>query len=266
MNKILTFIILTIISANLFGQNADELNEQSKKFIQTQEFDKAVPLLKQASDLGSPEAQYNLGYCYQSGIGVDQDLKKSIELFSKSAVQGWNNALYALMMAYGNGNGVKQDSVKAFEYALRCAKNNDATCMLNVVTFYKDGFGTEKDKNKMLEWLLKLAKLENPENLQLSGRITSARLNLAYMYRDGLEVEKDSTLSYYWFLIYNEFKIDFSYQVQLNIIDEIKELESKLPDNIKLNAKDETIKIINRPLINLEKLYTAEIEQNFHGK
>ena len=39
-----------------------ELNEQAKKLIETQEFDKAVPILKQASELGNAESQYNLKF------------------------------------------------------------------------------------------------------------------------------------------------------------------------------------------------------------
>ena len=67
MNKILTFIFLTVISANSFGQNADELNEQSKKLLQTEEFDKAVPLLKKSAELGVAEAQYNYGVTLEFG-------------------------------------------------------------------------------------------------------------------------------------------------------------------------------------------------------
>ena len=66
MNKHLTFIFLTLICLSAFGQNASELNEQSKKLIETQEFEKAVPILKQAAELGNAESQYNLGYFLQN--------------------------------------------------------------------------------------------------------------------------------------------------------------------------------------------------------
>lgn len=51
MNKILTFLFLTFICSNGFGQNASELNEQSKKFIETQEFDKAEKYFRIAVNL-----------------------------------------------------------------------------------------------------------------------------------------------------------------------------------------------------------------------
>ncbi|WP_189663092.1 tetratricopeptide repeat protein [Polaribacter sp. IC073] len=70
---------MTLICLNTFRQSATELNEESKKLIEIQEFDKAVPNLKQAAELGNAESQYNLGYCYQAGIGVEQNSEKAIE-------------------------------------------------------------------------------------------------------------------------------------------------------------------------------------------
>ncbi|MGB3589817.1 MAG: hypothetical protein WBA23_24930 [Tunicatimonas sp.] len=71
MTKQIAFLILTFICINVFGQNADKLNEQSIVLIEQQKFDEAIPILKQAAELGSAESQYNLGYCYQAGIGVE---------------------------------------------------------------------------------------------------------------------------------------------------------------------------------------------------
>lgn len=259
MNKHLTFIFLILICLSAFGQNASELNEQSKKLIETQEFEKAVPILKQAAELGNAESQYNLGYCYQAGIGVEQNSDKAIEWYSKSAEQGWNDGLYAMMMAYGSGNGVQQNFNKAFSFALKCAENGDGTCMFNVINCYKEGMGTAKDIDKMLEWTIRLGKLQNPENLQKSGYITSSRLNLAYMYRDGTDVEQNNFSSYQWFLIFNEFKRDFSYIQQGQIVKEIQELENKLTTEQKANGQKEAEKILGRPLKNMENLYKAEL-------
>ena len=255
----LSILLLTMISLTAIGQDAEKLNEQSKKFIETQEFEKAVPLLKQASELGNAESQYNLGYCYQAGIGVEKNPEMAVEWYSKSAERGWNDGLYAMMMAYGNGNGVQQDFNKAFSYALKCAENGDGTCMFNVINCYKEGMGTDKDIEKMLEWAIRLGKLKNPENLQKSGTITSTRLNLAYMYRDGTDIEQNNFKSYQWFLIFNEFKKDFSYIQQQQIVKEIQELETKLTADQKANGQNEAENILERQLKNMENLYKAEL-------
>lgn len=258
MTKTFRVLILIFTCINVYGQNAEELNDMSKELIGQQKINEAIPILKQAAELGNAESQYNLGYCYQAGVGVGRNLEKAVEWYLKSAEQGFNDALYQMMMAYGNGSGVEQNMEKAFSYALKCAENDDATCMFNVINCYKEGVGTEKDSEKMLEWAIRLGKLENPENLSLSGNITSARLNLAYMYRDGADVEKDLFTSYQWFLIYNEFKRDFSYIQQEQIVKEIQWVEKKLTADQIENGQEEAEKLLGRPLKNIENLYKAE--------
>lgn len=255
MIKKITFILTAIISITSFGQNGADLKEKSKTFIESQEFDKAVPLLKQAAELGIAEAQYNFGVTLEYGYGIEINIDSAFYWYSKSAEKGWNDGLYKMMMAHANGVGAEQSNEKAFEFALACAANNDITCMFNVVGAYQDGLGTEKDLAKMLEWAIRIGKLETPENLMKSGKITSARLNLAHMYRDGRNVEKDLNESYSWFLIYNESKRDFSILQQQSVIKEIKELENSLTKEQIETAKTNAESILNRPLVNYAKLY-----------
>jgi len=258
MPKTIILIILTLFSFHTFGQNADALNERSKKLLEEQKYEEAVELLEKAAKLGNAESQYNLGYCYQEGYGVEHSAEKAIEWYLKSADQGFNDALYQMMMAYGNGIGVEQNPEKAFLYALACAENNDGTCMFNVASCYKEGRGTKKDLDKMLEWAIRLGKLENPNNLAKSGYITSARLNLAYMYREGLDINKDLFKSYQWFLIYNESKKDFSVFQQEYIIKDIQELETKLTTEEKEKGLATAEDLLGRSLKNINNLYKVE--------
>jgi len=259
MIKKITFILIALISLSSYGQNGIDLNEKSKTFIQSQEFDKAVPLLKQAAELGIAEAQYNFGVTLENGYGIEKNIDSAFYWYLKSANQGWNDGLYKMMMAHANGIGAEQSNDKAFEYALACASNNDITCMFNVVGAYQDGLGTEKDLEKMLEWAIKIGKLETPENLMKSGKITSARLNLAYMYRDGRNVEMNLIESYSWFLIYNESKRDFSILQQQSVIKEIQELEKSLTKEQMETAKTKAESILNRQLVNMAKLYETSM-------
>jgi hypothetical protein len=119
--------------------------------------------------------------------------------------------------------------------------------------------GVEKNMDKMLEWSTRLGKLENPENLTKSGYITSVRLQLAQMYKEGKDLEKNLYKSYQWFLIFNEFKKDFSYIKQQQIVKEIQELETELTSDQKTNGQKESEKILGRPLKNMENLYKAEL-------
>lgn len=254
---ILLFIGLFFINF-IFGQNANELNSQSKEFLSKKDYEKAFPLVRKSAELGNAEAQYNLGYFLQNGVGITKNEKEAFEWYKKSSENGFNDGHYAMMMAYGNGIGTEIKSEKAFEYALKCASNNDATCMWNIVNCYKQGLGVTKDTNKMLEWATKISLLKNPDNLNLSGNITSTRLSLAYMYRNGDSLEKDYYKSYIWFLIYNEFKKDFSIAEQNQIIEEIKVVETKINKKQLNTAKEDAEKIFGRKLINFKNLHKAD--------
>lgn len=259
MKQHATTLILVLVGFSVYGQHGDKLNQQAKKFLENQQFDKAVPLLKQSAELGNAEAQYNLGHSYQSGIVVEKNQNIAIEWYLKAAEQGFNDALYKLMMAYGNGDGVEQDNTKAFSYALKCAENNDETCMWNVANCYYSGIGVDKNIDKMLEWAIRLGKLENPEDLSKSGKITSSRLQLANMYREGKEISQDYFKSYLWFLIYNEFKIDFSVIQQQRVIKDIQDTETKLTIEQKANGQKEAEILLGRPLKNIQNLYNTDI-------
>src|SRR3981081_3236109 len=111
----------------------------------------------------------------------------------------------------------------------------------------------------MLAWATRLALLDNPEDLQLSGQITSARANLARMFRDGNNVKPDVLKSYMWFLIYNENKRDFSILVQQENIDAIKEIEKQLTPDEKTKAKTAAERLLKQKLANIDNLYKQDL-------
>lgn len=246
---------------NSFAQTGDELNLQSLSLIQEGKYKEAYPILLEAAELNQPEAQYNLAYLLKSGELGEVKSKEAIEWFKKSSNNNFNDAHYFLMMIYGNGDGVDQDLEMGFEYALKCAENDDATCMWNVVNCYLLGTGVEPDIDKFKEWAFRLAKLPNPENLTQSGYVTSARLELAHFYKDGEYFEKDLYQSYLWYLIYNEFKVDFSIAKQMEGIQEIKELEKQLTEEQIKNAPQDAAVLLGRKLFNLKELYKNSLLQ-----
>ena len=259
MHRLLFAILITLTTAIAFGQNAEELNKKSKDFLSKGDSKNALLLFKQAAELGNAEAQYNLGYCYQEGIEVAKNDSIANIWLLKSAKQGWLNAQYKIAYSFAVGRGVMKDDRQAFYWALQCAKQGDPECMFNVVSCYQEGIGVTKNVDSLLIWATKLGVLENPENLQLSGQITGARLNLAKMYRDGNPLPKDNLKSYVWFLIYNEGKRDFSILEQQAQIDAIKELEKLLTTADKDKAKVESQMILNRKLKNLDNLYKQDL-------
>ena len=75
----------------------------------------AVKWYTKAAEQECPEAQYELGVCYEAGDGVGKDEAKAAELYRKAAVQGYAEAQNELGACYSNGTGVAKDLEQAFE-------------------------------------------------------------------------------------------------------------------------------------------------------
>lgn len=260
MKQIVLFLAALLTFQIAFAQNADDLNNQSKVLLEQGKYEEALPVLRKAAELNNAEAQYNLGCLLQKEVNGEKNPAEAIEWFKKSSQNNFNDAHYALMMAYGNGEGVEQNSKTAFKYAMKCAENNDPTCMWNVVNCYLSGNGVKQSIPKFKEWIIKLAKLPNPENLIQSGYITSTRLELAHFYRDGKYFDKDSYQSYLWYLIYNEFKVDFSILKQDEVIAEIKELEKALDPKEIVKAPKDAELLLGRELSKTSELHTNSLD------
>ncbi|WP_400260986.1 SEL1-like repeat protein [Sphingobacterium sp. SG20118] len=110
----------------------------------------AIDLYKKAATLGERNAWNNLGYHYQNGIGIEQNITKAIEAYSKAGELknrlGWSN----LGDLYYYGELVEQDYDKALEYYLKAQKlyqfNSDKIT---------DIYFTQEDYKKVLPLLKK---------------------------------------------------------------------------------------------------------------
>jgi TPR repeat protein len=61
------------------------------------------------------DAQYQVGYFYDEGLGVPQDYKLAMEWYQKAADNGNISAQYNVGCLYQNGLGVSQDDKLAME-------------------------------------------------------------------------------------------------------------------------------------------------------
>ena len=77
--------------------------------------------LKRAADLGYVPAIFELGWAYETGGGVPQDLPKAIKYYDQAAGYGQPEALVALGNLYGEGHGVKVDRQKSLMYYIVAA-------------------------------------------------------------------------------------------------------------------------------------------------
>ena len=85
-----------------------------------------------AAEQGCAISQFNLGLCYEKGMGIAKDEKKAFAWYNKSASQGYANAQAKVASCYEKGIGTNIDARKAVEIYLEMVKqfNIDALYLL----------------------------------------------------------------------------------------------------------------------------------------
>jgi len=85
-------VITMAISFVACTENAEDRNQandssQTETAISTAPEDKIARLQREAQE-GDPDAQYELAYLYENGLGVPKDEKRALELYQQAADQG----------------------------------------------------------------------------------------------------------------------------------------------------------------------------------
>ncbi len=116
------------------------------------EYAVARQLLGPLAEKGDARAQFNIGYLYANGWGVERDYAEAIKWYRKAADQGLAIAQHFLGMAYGNGDGVTPDPVEAARWIMRAADQGYPPAQLVLGIVYADGRGVPKDLRKAFIW------------------------------------------------------------------------------------------------------------------
>lgn len=196
-------------------EDSAPLEEQSQKIVQKDELEQPVADDVLVND-GSAEYYYKLGFKYEEGKGVKQDLlaatthyKKAVDLgsidainalgviylgqgdydqakklFEMAAAKNDEIALFNLgnMSFLGNKNSVNKE---ALDYYTKSAQKKYSPAYVALGDMYATGKGVAHDANKAEEFYLKAA--------DLNDDIAIDRLSLLYLLQDGTDVETDDT-------------------------------------------------------------------------
>jgi TPR repeat protein len=152
---------------------------------------RACGLFRQAASKGYAPSQYRLGYCYQSGSGVDQNLSTANEWYERAAKQGHVDAQYKLGYSYQVGRGVPINLDSALQWYKKAAENGDSDALFDVGMIYATGQGAKADNGEAYGWFLKSALRGEP----------AAQFEIARRLKDGDGVTKDTIASYGWLFI-----------------------------------------------------------------
>jgi TPR repeat protein len=162
-------------------QHADDLYKQGEKA-------KALPIFQSFAEHSNPEAQYRLGYMYNTinfSNGVPWDNSQAIYWYNKAAEQGNADAQIDLVVMYSNG-ATKNDT-KSVYWRNRLEENVGINIIQRANAFYN----TFKHSNFLRAFALYQHLAEHGD--------ARAQYRLGYMYYQGWGVDKDHTQAIYWY-------------------------------------------------------------------
>ena len=154
MRKILTTIFLMSFCSPVFseafiaGLNAIDRNHYATAFRSFR------PLAEE----GNPEAQNNLGFLYQHGLGVKRNYSLALNWYTRSANQELAEAQHNLGMLIYLGHGVSQDFRLARRYFQKASDQNlgAASYMVGLIHFKGEGF--QKNDGQARRYFAKAAR------------------------------------------------------------------------------------------------------------
>lgn len=174
-------------SVNL--EKSKKLKKSGDKAYNAKKYKKALELYLQAADLGNPEAQGDIGYMYEKGVGVDTDYAMALKWYLKAAEQGNSVGLFNVGSLYYFGRGVQKDYSEAAKWWLKAAEQGMARAQYCLVDLYMDGKGVAEDKKVAFEWCLKAAE----------QGLAIAQCRVAGFYRDGYCVDHSYENAFKWY-------------------------------------------------------------------
>ena len=114
------------LSAAYFGGVPDLIKADDKA---------ALSLLEKSAEKGSPEAQFSLGWQYESGAKVKADPERAFRLYESAARQGYSLAVSRLIRVFSNGELGKSPDAK--QVKLLAGEAASAGTMMGSRTFMR---------------------------------------------------------------------------------------------------------------------------------
>ena len=147
--SVFAFGVLVILAvANLARADvADGINARDSSDYAT-----ALREFRAAAEFGNAEAQFQLGYMYQTGSGVPVDEEQALIWYRKGAELGHAGAQASLGGIYADGFAVPKDLEKSVKWFQMSAERGNALGQLSLGVAYANGQGIRQDHLLAYMW------------------------------------------------------------------------------------------------------------------
>ena len=140
------------------------------------------------AESGNPEAQNNVGYMYEEGLGVPQNYLLAMNWYRQAAENGLAEAQHNMGMLYHHGYGVAENLSEAFRWFKMAAEQELAESEYMLGLAYENGEGTELDYAEAKRLLLSAAR----------KNYAPAQMMYAFMLQAGEGGDSEPFRAYVW--------------------------------------------------------------------
>lgn len=151
----------------------------------------AFALAQEKAGEGDPEAQFALGWFYDSGRHITADKAKAAAQYRKCADKGLSQCEWRLGVMYDIGEGVAADPATAFAWISKAAAQKNPGAQSSLAVMYATGHGTPIDYAKAMEAYKAAA----------DGGESAGFYGVAILYLEGQGVPKNAEEAAAWFSV-----------------------------------------------------------------
>ena len=101
---------------------------------------------------GNPDAQFNIGFLFENGLGIEENPSEAATWYRRAAVTGIADAQHNLGSLYSSGKGVERDLDQAAHWFFEAARRGHPEAQLNIGMLYSVGAGVEPDLVEAYKW------------------------------------------------------------------------------------------------------------------
>jgi Caspase domain/Sel1 repeat len=144
---------------------------------------------RRGADLGDPQAEFDLAWAYQNGLGVSANPAPAIQWYRRAAEQGHPMAANNLGVLYKNGAGTERDYAEAMRWYRLAADAGNAEAQNNIGVLFNNGQGVERNYKQAFGWFKRAAAAGN----------ASAQINLGVLFKNGIGIPQNYEEAMRWF-------------------------------------------------------------------
>ena len=131
-----------------------------------------------------------LGFCYDKGDGVKENLSEAVKWYTMAAEEGDAVAQVNLALCYEKARGVEKNLVEALKWHRKAAEKGNLNAYINVGLYYEKGEGgVAKDMPTAFGWYKKAAEAGDPTGMAVTG--------WCYEKGEGVAVDTEQALDWY---------------------------------------------------------------------